>query len=627
MKSRIAALVLAGAAIALACTEDQPSAPQVSRSPDVRASQVQGPQRLSRTIDDIYADIAKVDSTFGGFFFDSRHVPVVYLTDMTRLASVRAAGLDAFLSGRRNLSGTFRVLPAAYGYGTLTRWYACARPRVLGLLDAVSTDIDEAHNRLRFGVAVASAIVDVQMIVTQCGIPPQAVAVEVVPRLELKYGWNDSLTGRVRPVRGGVRIAFKNTSPSPCTLGFVGRDASQGIFFTTAAHCSLNPYVLDPTKYWQSWFNSYSDSIGREFLDAPIIRHSNFDLCPVGNRCVFADVNVSHFGSSVSSMTAQVGVIARGTYISHDLNTPGSLDLDQAHHVFVTGVDTSGGAVGDIVCKTGQKSGTTCGAITFSCSDGRWNPHNAEDTTTVLCSSVADMHSDHGDSGSPVWDSSKSSSDSTVVLVGLLWGGPGYTTYYSTFGRIVDELHWDDNITVVADSPWVVDPVGLTAQVGGPATITQAGVHTWSAYADGGIGNYSYQWWYMEWGTSTWVPLGTGQTQDRYVDGQTLPFYIDVTITSGSQTQDSYIWVSWSSLSVGISAPIRMRPDVVCWATATAQAGTPPYTYDWSTGASGSSAQFMGGSISVTVTDADGTQAFASAYSEIDENTPSNCEY
>jgi hypothetical protein len=501
MKTRITGFLLAGAAIALACTEDHPSSPQASRSPDVRASRIQGGRRLARTIDDVYADIAKGDSTFGGFFFDSMHVPVVYLTDITRLASVRAAGLDAFLSGRRNLPGTFRVLPAAYGYGTLTRWYACAWPRVLGLPDAVSTDIDEAHNRLRFGVRVASAIVDVETIVTQCGIPSPAVAVDVVPLPELKDGLNESLQGRVRPVRGGIQLQWGFDDNNACTIGIVGR-TSEGPFFTTAAHCSVDEYALDPTRYWQTTLYNDGDSIGREFLDPPVIGHSDFpDYCPEGHGCVFADVNMSHFQSMA---TAQVGLIARGTSTSYDLNYPGSLVFDQAHPVFVTDVDTSGGGVGDTVCKTGRTSGTTCGAITYACFNGHWNPHYSETyggrVIDVLCSSEANMHSDGGDSGSPVWDLSKSSSDSTVVLAGVLWGGPGgpapgrYITYYSPFGRVVDELYWADTVTVVADYPYVVNSPALYVDLSGPTLMGPRDACWWFATAHGGTPPYTYSW-------------------------------------------------------------------------------------------------------------------------------------
>jgi subtilisin family serine protease len=170
--------------------------------------------------------------------------------------------------------------------------------------------------------------------------------------------------------------------------------------------------------------------------------------------------------------------------------------------------------------------------------------------------------------------------------------------------------------------------VALTAHINGLTTITTAGTHTWSAIASGGTGSYSYQWWYMDLSAPpAWIPLGTEQTQDLYVDQNSPPFYIDVAVTSGSQMQEPYIYVHWSSLSVSIRAPNTMRPDVECWVTATAQAGTPPYTYEWSTGATGSSTLFEGGSISVTATDADGTQAYASAYSQIDENANSNCEY
>jgi hypothetical protein len=495
MRTRIAALVLAGAAIALACIDDHPSAPQVSRSPDVRASSVQGQRRRSRTIDDVYGDIAKGDSTFGGLFFDSKHVPVVYLTNTARLASVRAAGLDAFLRRGKRLPDTFRVLPAAYGWGTLMRWYACAWPRVLGLPDGVLTDIDEARNRLRFGVAVATAIGDVRMIVAQCGIPPQAVAVDVVPRGGIKDGpLNESLQGDVRPVRAGTQLRWDGGNGNgACTIGIVGR-SSEGLFFTTAAHCSVQTYAPDPTRYWQAVLYDPADSIGREFLDPPVIHHSDWEGCPDGYGCVFADVNMSHFQSTA---TAQVGLIARGTTTSWDPNTPGSLELDNAHPVFVTGVDTSGGEVGETICKTGRTTGTTCGEITYACFNGNWNPHYTGLGIYVLCSSEANMHSDHGDSGSPIWNRSKSTNDSKVMLAGVLWGGPSTSvTWYSPLARVVDELYWDGSVTVVADSPYVVvpPPPSVSVDLSGPTMMGPRDACPFSATANGGTPPYTYSW-------------------------------------------------------------------------------------------------------------------------------------
>jgi hypothetical protein len=500
----------------------------------------------------VYADIAKVDSTFGGFFFDSMHVPVVYLTDVTRLVSVRAAGLDAFLSRQRNLAGTFRVLPAAYGYGTLTRWYACAWPRVFGLPDAVFTDIDEAHNRLRFGVAVASAIVGVQTIVTECGIPSAAVAVDVVPRVGPKYGLNESLQGPVRPVRGGILIDYDGPE-HPCTLGIVGR-TGEGTFFTTAAHCSSQPYVLDPTKYWQDAINNPVDSIGREFLDPPVIHHGDWDNCPEGDNCVFADVNMSHFQSSATN-TAQVGLIARGTSISNDLNHPGSLDLDHAHPLFVTGVDTSGGAFGNIVCKTGQRSGTTCGPITVSCGNYQWAGNYAYGRIGVLCTSEADMHSEGGDSGSPIWNQSLSTSDSTVVLAGVLWGGPlppdnRYRTFYSPFGRIVDELYWGDTVTVVADYPYVVVPSPLGVNLSGPTMMRPNVQCTWSAAAQSGTPPYTFDWVEHNYGAS-FSETTSGSSAASFGGGET-GVSIDLTVTDANA--NSVYASAWAQVDANLNS-------------------------------------------------------------------------
>jgi len=143
MKMGVAAWVLAAAVLIPACIDDL-SSPPVSRSEGPRAQRSAQQPGRPQTIDDEFAAIASAEPSFGGFFLDSTHSPVVYLTDPTRLGAARAAGLDVSLSKRRIAAGNIRVVAAAYGFGALKRWYDCAAPQVLGLPNALLTKFTTA---------------------------------------------------------------------------------------------------------------------------------------------------------------------------------------------------------------------------------------------------------------------------------------------------------------------------------------------------------------------------------------------------------------------------------------------------------------------------------------------------
>jgi hypothetical protein len=96
----------------------------------------------------------------------------------------------------------------------------------------------------------------------------------------------------------------------------------------------------------------------------------------------------------------------------------------------------------------------------------------------------------------------------------------------------------------------------LGAQVTGPTVIQIAGNYTWTASVSGGTGSYSYQWDYQNAGSSNWISLGTGPSQDRYVDGSTPNFTLRATVTSGSQTQAPAINVYWNAVTgVRVAGP------------------------------------------------------------------------
>ena len=86
-------------------------------------------------------------------------------------------------------------------------------------------------------------------------------------------------------------------------------------------------------------------------------------------------------------------------------------------------------------------------------------------------------------------------------------------------------------------------PSTLSAYIDGPSEIYAAGTHSWSAYASGGNGSYTYQWQYSV--TGTWTNVGTNSpTYSRFVSGTAPSFSLRVIVTSGGVSYTSpEFWV------------------------------------------------------------------------------------
>jgi hypothetical protein len=119
-----------------------PAIGTVATAPRQRQGQARFP-----TLDDEFAAIAAVEPSFAGMFLDSIHAPVVLLTDVTRLAAVRSAGVDASLANRGIPTANLRVQTAAYNFAILARWLDSAEA-ILNLSGLVFSGIDAMHNRL-----------------------------------------------------------------------------------------------------------------------------------------------------------------------------------------------------------------------------------------------------------------------------------------------------------------------------------------------------------------------------------------------------------------------------------------------------------------------------------------------
>jgi hypothetical protein len=498
-------------------------------------------------LDDEFAAIASAESTFAGMYLDSTHTPVVLLTDVGRLARARSAGVEASLAKRRIPSGNVRVRSAAYGFATLKQWLDAAIP-ALNIRSLVFSGIDEMHNRLHIGVETARAQRDAQTQLVNLGIPAQAVAVDVVPRVQSLVGsmlTGQTLSDSVRPLRGGLFIITPQKDSGSCTLGFLANtngSSPDSLFFFTASHCSETEMGLDSSP----WYQGGPGSIGFEIRDPSLGRWSD-----ASRNLVDVD----------SAGPVTVGLIAHTNGHSTTLVDPPLYATNYADPPMR----------GQIVYKVGFKTGTTWSTVTDPCANV-YNDHGFYLRCQVRTWAWQSDTLAHGDSGSPII---QDVDDSTVALAGILWGGEGShhdKWWFSPLNGIKTDL---GDFNAVA---WLQP----TVTVSGPSNV-EPGTYTWTAYPAGGNGSYTYQWQYQNAGSSTWTSLGTGQSQNRDIYASTPSFTIRVTVTSGGYTRTSIVGVTvYPPLTdVSLSGTSWARPGITCSWIASPTGGASPYTYEW----------------------------------------------
>jgi len=145
----------------------------------------------------------------------------------------------------------------------------------------------------------------------------------------------------------------------------------------------------------------------------------------------------------------------------------------------------------------------------------------------------------------------------------------------------------------------------------------------WEARGQYGTTPYTFRW-YRD-GTL----VATGSTYAANVGTTAFRLRIDGTDALGANASSTR-WVTITdpnALTVSLTGPSMMGPYDVCSFTATAAYGVAPYTYSWQGGAQvetswGSSfySTSAPASVSVLVTDAEGHEASAGAWADVDEN-------
>ncbi len=368
------------------------------------------------TLDEEYAQLAEQIPGFGGLYLDDRGTTHVYLQDLSQTDDVQ------------DLGETVEVHQGQYDFRDLFAWKAVLRSQ-LGRDGAVMLDIDEARNRLLFGVEIDGLVAfqaDLEGVLRTAGIPAAAVLVEPTEPVVFQEALRDT----IRPVPGGVQIQRSGH----CTLGVNAvRFGVQG--FVTASHCtstigSVKGSIFSQSfkPFWPPWQDPFVNRVGVETVDPPLL--SLVDCSPF--VCRRSD---AAFVAYDSASLAEQGQIANPLLCNfQDFLIPGlTFEVNPAvPRLQITAAPLSNVKTGTKVHKVGRTTGCTTGMIIGTCAETV-----VQDTNIMfLCQNRVAANFGPGDSGSPVFV--KSSEEAT--LVGIMWGGTFGAYFYSPWSNVRQEL-------------------------------------------------------------------------------------------------------------------------------------------------------------------------------------------
>jgi hypothetical protein len=392
-------LVLAFASALVVACDQAPEATAPLSEPAVAA--VPAEQAASQSA------VAERIGSFGGVFLDQAGRPTVYLTDLADAQKARGA-LRQFAEANGSSAGDIQVVKAAFEYKALNGWYERTWPEVMAQAGAVFSDLDEANNRILFGVEHAGLATAVSAVMRAHGVPQGAYAVKVVEPIQLAATLRDN----VNPKVGGLQIHFGNYL---CTLGF-NVTLNTVAHFVTNSHCTNRQGGTEGTVYYQPTSTVAPGAIAVEVNDPVYFKGG---VCPKGKKCRYSDSSLARYNAGV---TFNLGGIAQTS--GSNLNITGTVNIAAE----ATG--TAPVPVGGSVTKVGRTTGTSTGNVTNTCV----NTSVQGGQVMQLCQTFVSAAVGGGDSGSSVRSGS--------TLVGILWGGnsSGTQFVFSPLASIKQEL-------------------------------------------------------------------------------------------------------------------------------------------------------------------------------------------
>lgn len=424
-------------------------------SPTIADGQVPRP----RPHEEQFVALSATLNGFGGFYFDDAGNLHVVLTDQSQAGAARLAltpvlsARPRWYSGRPAANPQIIVEAGEFAFPDLARWRDSAVSAILGKVEgATFVDLDERRNRVTIAAENEAAAARITRRAAAAGIPPGIVNVTVRGPIRLGVALEragrtplraaETLSSRIRPVPGGVKIARPGSTSGTqeaCTLGFNAYSGTT-LVFVTNSHCTNANGGTNNTDFYQSdTFNGATDLIGREFSD-PAWRSPSADpncyYDSVGNPfyCRHSDAALVRYNDA-SAANVQFGYIARTASSATGMGVRGSTTISATSPRFQITGEQDYPRLGEQVHKMGVTSGWTYGTVNISCGDFYYE----RDLKGYLmyCQDTSDGAGfEIGDSGGPVFVVN----GGTVTIFGVAWGSDSFGTLFSSMQRLELDL-------------------------------------------------------------------------------------------------------------------------------------------------------------------------------------------
>lgn len=391
--------------------------------PSVPESQLRDPLTYD---EELAAIAARVPAFGGGFVDEKKKVLFIYMKPSNAGGAQGAPAAQLAAAGMRKFSPLLdgmqtKVLKARYGFGQLKRWKD-RMAQLFRIRGVTSVDIEDSRNRLDVGLQHSRIRPAVERRLARLGIPQDAVRFQ---RRQPTVA-DSSLGDRHRPLVAGLSITKRQLANGlypTCTLGFVAWSQRQGRWgFVTNSHCTDRRGGVESTDFWQPFLppgriftQSSTPYVGREADDPAYYGCYAFWSCRYSDSAFIAFPDWFGFGSSYELGGIPDPVFGCCT-TAYDQNRRGAF-IGETHP-----------PEGHGVCKTGQTTGPTCGAITDTCDDSFM-----QGGYVYRCQFTAAYGRDGGDSGAPVW---VGVAPAQAYLVGMHHGAQGGDGSFSPIGNI-----------------------------------------------------------------------------------------------------------------------------------------------------------------------------------------------
>jgi hypothetical protein len=396
------------------------------------------PEVIHQGIHAVYDTLAAIAHSFVGLSYSSRDdrfvVGLTELSDSTKIAGEVVRQLEQRVQYYSNAKLRLPK-PRLRFEKKLTSWRALSSVRDSLLLDPsfdfpARVSVDEGAGIIRIGLGSLANVTSFQRALTTRPNLSRFVSVEVADAVSPVQPTD--LNGRFRPLAGGTR------GLNGCSVTIAGFVNSQARVLT-ASHCTLYKFGLDGGPFQQPF--GAVPFWGGEVEDLPTYRCGSWINRKDCRRADIAVFSINGIDLNSPEQPFFPGLIARPiARVAGAFGVPGPTSV--SGFLEVAGV-LSWAVKNEVVEKIGAETGWTFGVVTDTCVDETF-PGGVYRSVVVVCTDVAQIAPNGGDSGGPVLkDLNTQSGGNQVLFMGVMVAENAVNNsigVYSSFNQIRQEI-------------------------------------------------------------------------------------------------------------------------------------------------------------------------------------------